>query len=1125
MSISNHERVGRALTLLKEGLYSYIEREMRSVYKDKWLLAAIPLIDPDNTLRRKPEAILRDDVMAQLKLMWGKWDDVFKQTLGQAERTLISELRNTRNAWAHGSTSVSTEDAYRALDSIVRLLNAVGAAEQSDIVEKQRYELMRQRFEEQARRETRRATVAPMEGTPTGGLKPWREVVVPHQDVASGRYQQAEFAADLWQVFLDEGSDEYRDPTEFFRRTYLTEGLKQLLTGALQRLSGDKGDPVIELQTNFGGGKTHAMLALYHLFSGVSANQLPGLEPVFEAAKVPEPPQDVNMVVLVGNKISPGETHTKKDGTVVRTLWGEIAWQLGESAGGLKEAKKAYEMVRQADETSTNPGDTLKLLFNKYSPCLILIDEWVSYARQLHVENDLPAGSFDTHFTFAQTLSESAKNADRTLLVASIPSSDIEIGGDRGQHALDRLKNAIGRVESPWRPASAEESFEIVRRRLFQPIDSNSFVARDAVIRAFYEMYQSQIAEFPSECREASYKRRLEEAYPIHPELFDRLYSDWSTLDKFQRTRGVLRLMAKVIHSLWDRGDKNLLIMPASVSIDDTQVQSELTRYLDDNWVPVIEKDVDGTNSLPVSLDNQNPNLGRYSACRRVTRTIYLGSAPTLRASNRGLQDRRIKLGCVQPGESVATFGDALRRLTDQASYIYIDGDRYWISTQPSATRMAQDRATQLEEDPEKTWEEIIRRLKLDKQRGEFAGVHIAPDSTADIPDDESMGVRLVVLGPQHPHIHKSTDSPARQQLEQILTTKGPSPRYCKNLLLFLVPDKSKLTLLEKNVCQFLAWDSIVRDKELLNLDSFQSKQANTKREQTNDLADNLLKEAYQWLLIPTHQANASDLKQQTDWAEVRLQGQDSPILRASRKAVHEEYLIVTYAANRLLMEALDPYLWRESEHIDIKRLWSYLSNYLYLPRLLNEQVLLQAIQQGVSAILWSENFAYATGWDEAKGRYLGLKAGPSETFTATLSSQSLLVKPEVAQRQLDEDDAARKRAEDDKKTQPGSDSGVEGNSDRTGPPGGSTKSITPPPSKQVNRFYGAVKVNPTRLIKDVGQIADEVLQHLNSINADIEVTVEIQVKTPDGVPDAVVRTVTENCRTLKFTSYEFEED
>jgi predicted AAA+ superfamily ATPase len=219
--------------------------------------------------------------------------------------------------------------------------------------------------------------------------------------------------------------------------------------------------------------------------------------------------------------------------------------------------------VQQADATSTNPGDALKVLFNRYAPCLILIDEWVAYARQLHDSPDLAGGSFDTQFTFAQTLSESAKNAKDTLLVVSLPSSDIEIGGERGKEALVRLRNAIGRVESPWRPASAEESFEIVRRRLFQPLTNPElFVQRDAVVKAFMDLYRSQSQEFPSECKESDYERRLKAAYPIHPELFDRLYSDWSTLDKFQRTRGVLRLMARVIHTLWERNDRSLMICP-----------------------------------------------------------------------------------------------------------------------------------------------------------------------------------------------------------------------------------------------------------------------------------------------------------------------------------------------------------------------------------------------------------------------------------------------------------------------------------------------------------------------------------------------------------------------------------
>ena len=178
-------------------------------------------------------------------------------------------------------------------------------------------------------------------------------------------------------------------------------------------------------------------------------------------------------------------------------------------------------------------------------------------------------------------------------------------------------------LPTDWDPASAEEGFEIVRRRLFQPLsDPEQFKDRDVVARAFAEFYRTQQAEFPPECRESEYEQRIKAAYPIHPEIFDRLYADWSTLVKFQRTRGVLRLMAAVIHSLWEKGDRNPLILPGNVSIDDPRVQSELTRYLSDNWVPVIEKDVDGPNSLPLKLDSELPNLGKFSACRRVARAI-----------------------------------------------------------------------------------------------------------------------------------------------------------------------------------------------------------------------------------------------------------------------------------------------------------------------------------------------------------------------------------------------------------------------------------------------------------------------------------------------------------------------
>jgi hypothetical protein len=667
MAITNHERVGKALELLKCGLGPFVQREITSIYKERAAAEMIRALGEDRLNAKKP--ITEWDVGVLLRLMWDSWNEVFRLTLGHTERSLVSELREHRNKWAH-QEAFSSDDTYRALDSAGRLLTAVSAP-QADQIDNMKMELLRLRFDEQVRSEKRKSAGTAIESAAVGNLKPWREVVTPHKDVASGRYQQAEFAADLWQVHLGEGTDEYRDPVEFFRRTYLTESLKGMLVGAVRRLAGQGGDPVVQLQTNFGGGKTHSMLALYHLLSCIAPTELSGIDAVMQEAGASKLPT-ARRVVLVGNKISPGNPSTKPDGTVVRTLWGELAWQLG--------GKKAFARIRADDEKATSPGDELRKLFIEYGPCLILIDEWVAYARQFHDQSDLPAGGFETQFSFAQVLTESAKLANNCLLVISLPASDtpgsphtqaddVEVGGQRGREALDRLRNVVGRIESSWRPASAEEGFEIVRRRLFEPLaDPAQFKNRDVVARAFADLYRTQQAEFPPECRDADYEKRIKAAYPIHPEIFDRLYTDWSTLVKFQRTRGVLRLMAAVIHSLWEKGDKNPLILPANISIDDPRVQFELTRYLSDNWVPVIEKDVDGPSSLPLRLDGELPNLGKFAACRRVARTIYMGSAPLTKAAHRGLEDRQVKLGCVMPGESPAVFGDARRRLAGAAT-------------------------------------------------------------------------------------------------------------------------------------------------------------------------------------------------------------------------------------------------------------------------------------------------------------------------------------------------------------------------------------------------------------------------------------------------------------------------
>src|SRR2546425_2120825 len=417
--MTNHERVGKALELLKVGLGPFAEREFKNLYADRALTEARRFQGEDCLLANKQ--IAEWDATALLKLMWETWNEVFGRTLGRAERSLVSELRDVRNKWAH-QEPFSSDDSDRALDSAERLLTAVSGP-QADEIRKLKMELRRTLFDEQVRSEKRKSASTAIESQVNTGLKPWREVVTPHRDVASGRYQQAEFAADLWQVHLGEGTDEYRKPVEFFRRTFLTESLKLLLSRAVQRLAGQGGDPVVQLQTNFGGGKTHSMLALYHLFSGTAPGELDGIDAVLKDAEVAKLPV-VRRAVLVGNKISPGNPVTKPDSTVVRTLWGELAWQLGLASGGAREAKKAFKRVQADDEKATSPGDVLRELMNEYGPCIILIDEWVAYARQLHDQGDLPAGSFETHFTFAQALTEAARAAKQCLFVISRPATD-----------------------------------------------------------------------------------------------------------------------------------------------------------------------------------------------------------------------------------------------------------------------------------------------------------------------------------------------------------------------------------------------------------------------------------------------------------------------------------------------------------------------------------------------------------------------------------------------------------------------------------------------------------------------------------------------------------------------------
>ena len=631
-------------------------------------------------------------------------------------------------------------------------------------------------------------------------LRPWIEVALPHPDVLANRFKEAEFAADLFAVDAGHATDDYAVSENFYRITFLTEGLKRVLTSSLQRLADTGGDPVIGLQTSFGGGKTHTMLAVYHLAKAPDLKRLEGLAPLVEIAGV-KAWKRPRVAVFVGSSKGTDVSLNLKDGPQVHTLWGYIAWRLAGDAG--------LKLVAESEAARTNPGSELMVEVLKLAgPSIILLDELVAFARQL------PDDRFEAFLSFIQSLTEAAKMAPAVLVVGSLPESDSEVGGQKGKEALLRLEKIFGRVQSPWMPASGDETYEIIRRRLFQALDAEGEKARDETVKAFHDLYKKNQAEFPPEAKEKRYEELLRLSYPIHPELFDRLSKDWASLDKFQRTRGVLRFMANVVGVLWHAQVRDPLITPARVPITHERVRASVLYPLDPAFSAVVDKEVDGESSLPARMEaNPSRRISQARAATRAARAVFLCSAPLVGQPNAGLTGQGLRLACAEPGDQLAIFGEALRELTERATYLYEEAGRYWFSTQPTLNRLADDRAKAL---PEHEVDAAIAQLLREDavHKGGFHRVHAVPDDPITI--DEADALSLVVLGPSSPHVGKgASKSPATDAVTETLMRCRATQRRFRNTLIFVAADEAALSTAREVMRKALAWGSIADDGRL----------------------------------------------------------------------------------------------------------------------------------------------------------------------------------------------------------------------------------------------------------------------------------------------------------------------
>lgn len=918
-------------------------------------------------------------------------------------------------------------------------------------------------------------------------MKPWKLVAKPHADVLSGRMKQSDFAADLSKVAAGTASPEYADAEKFFARTYLTKGLADLLRGVARRLAGAGGDPVLELQTNFGGGKTHTLLAVYHLASRrVPTERLAGVPALLDEAGIRDLPRA--RVAVFDGASATAAVPLETDGLSLRTVWGRLAHGLLGRAG--------YDLVAECDRTGTPPGkEIIDRLLAEAGPCAILLDELVAFYRQLGGPETLPVGTWGSNLTFLQSLMESVKASRQAVLVATIPASAAEAGDAFGGQVLDSLHTYFNRIGRPIAPVDSSEGCEIVRRRLFEPVEDDSEAA--ATCREFADLYRRD-ASFPPETRETVYEERMRACYPFHPEVFDRLYRDWATLPGFQRTRGVLQLLALVVRRLWNGEGREPLILPGSLPVGDPDLSAQMRGLLAGAaWGPVLDGEVDGPSAAPVRLDADEPVFGRIHAARAAARTIFLGTAPGAGGGARGLALPRVLLGCAAPGDPVRVYSDAVKKLRDRLHYLFAEEDRFWFDTRPNLRREMESRKARF---PAADVDALVRRVFTERfgQSPAFAGFHPFVRS-GDAPDDVAPGIRVVAL-PGSAAWTKAAEGNAFDAARDILLHHGTGARVHRNRLVFLAADLNAAGRVEDIARTVLAWRQISDDVSAGRLETTVTEKAQVDREKDGMLRSlsQTVAECWRLALVPRQVPPA-----EPTFDVRKLATQSGTIAQALETALRQNEDVVERWSPAFLKAHLEKYYFKGgkdaggADEVSVGRVWNDLCN-LCEPdfrRLRSMDVFEMTVREGLG--LSDGLFGYAQA--KTADGYEGFVFRQS-VFSVYVNDSALFIRAPAA------------KAYAESRREPGPEPRPSVPEQQPLLPPDEPQKPAQPGAQAFRHYYANVALDPQLAVARVAQIQDELLRLFNA-KPGVTVSVKLDIEASSATPfdPNLVRAVREN--------------
>lgn len=865
----------------------------------------------------------------------------------------------------------------------------------------------------------------------------WWQVATPHKDIREKSFTEAVFAADLGDVLAGTAPQEYGDARLFFEKTYLTAGLKNLMRNVLSRLATGKGDPVIQLQTPFGGGKTHSLLSLYHLIN--CFDQVSHIGQIQEIMASSRGFSGARVAAFVG---------TSADPVRGRTPWGEIADQLG-----------CYEIVREHDEKRVSPGkERIKEMLRRSGPTLILIDELLQYVVKANRVEKVEKITQGQTLAFLQELSETVATSERSVLVLTLPASILEQYDEEAEKALAQMQKVSGRLESIYVPVEGAEIYEVIRKRLFEEYGDPRLHRQ--VAEGYFKLYQGLGNDVPAEVRETAYREKIERAYPFHPEFIDVLYERWGSFPTFQRTRGVLRLLAQVVGDLYERKVSAPLIQSSLTNLSHPSVRREFIKHIGNEYDSIIAADITG-KAQRIDQD-MGSEYERYGIARGLATAVFLYSFSG--GERQGVTLPWLRVALLRNGIPPTIVGDAIDKLEDSLWYFHTERHSYSFKNQPNLNRIIVEKEEAVEPDE---IEELLHSHLNRMSRDACFDVHLWPKSPSDVPDNKRL--KLVLLDPGLKHGQSETD----QFAKDIVSTAGSAFRVYGNGMFVVAMDSGAYANLEKQLRRLLALESISTDESLSLTPTIRQELETRLKDARKDLP---------FQIATAYRHVGWNSTGGITWRDMGLPtvGEPPSIPQRVFRYLKDEGRLLSALTPKFIF---DRAVGKDEEEKSLQEVYDVFLKTPGLPCLEGENVLIEAVRQGVKAGLMGLRL----------NGTIYFKESPPEA-----PMDAVLVRPEKAA----EERRASQESEDVPPFYGGEDHGPEkqrgqgGHGSQAGLGGGAA--IEPPasqPQPQVKRLSVRAMIPWDKL----SQVVTGVIQPLKSRGAEPKIIMEIVAETETG--------------------------